>query len=67
MRGMTTPEPQKAPESRSDCYLVFSANGSICKAHVGPEAEFTSANHASVINGFTVKGLVHEDFREYKG
>lgn len=62
---MATPEPQKTPESRPDCYLVFSANGSLCKAHVGIEAEFTSANHASVINGFTVKAPVHDDFREY--
>jgi hypothetical protein len=65
MRGMTTAEPSTALESRPDCYLVFSATGDLCRAHIGPEAEFTASSHASVINGFTVKAPVHEDFRQY--
>ena len=62
---MTSPQAPEPPESRPDCYLVFSATGDLCRAHVGPEAEFTSASHASVINGFTIKSPVHDDFREY--
>jgi hypothetical protein len=63
---MTPTEPQQADEEPNDVYLVFTPGGGFCMAHVTPDAEFSSAAHASVVKGFTVKLPVHDDFREYK-
>lgn len=62
---MTPPKLSAVPQARLDCYLVFSSSGSLCRAHVGDEAEFTAASHASVINGFTVKVPIVDDYREH--
>lgn len=63
---MTLPENVQADEEPEYVYMVFTPGGGLCMAHTGSEAEFTSASHASVVKGFSVKLLVHDDFREYK-
>jgi hypothetical protein len=63
---MTSPEPQQADETPEYVYMVFTSGGGFCMTHIGPEAEFTSASHAAVVQGFSVKLPMHDDFREYK-
>lgn len=63
---MINPENMQADEEPAFTYLVFSPGGGFCMAHIGVEAEFTSASHAAVLKGFVLKLPVHDDFREYK-
>lgn len=63
MTETTPPEPDNRRKAHPECYLVFTAAGDLCRAHIGHNVSILAYNHAMVIKGIAVQVPVVADFR----